>query len=421
MTITQVSTLSNSLRIQYLNDYYSGAMRRRFYDVIAQPIDRMSGAAGAAQGMADLCKGGTVRVTFLSDMNVTTTALSEVADITPQTLADATADVTVDMFGDGIQTSQKALIQYFTNYGSSSPSKVGLNMMDLVDFKAMEAGMKGSLVYRAAARASLDAGSTTHYASDGIFANVAARLSQFSSPGWEGEGKPTTWAALMDHFLLNDIARGANGTIVLNVAQYQDKDMVLNNEIGRLHNFRIVASGFAKTFYGAGADRTANTLATTLTAAAARLAKIIAVASTTGLAENDWLNIGTEETGTTFYPGNERVKVVSGTSPALVIIGEGPNGGLRFSHDSGATCNNNDSVHVILFGGPSSLSKVYAPEIGEFGELVGPKTQGLAEQWTSFAWKWYLIMPLHEATHATNPEYRWTPAMATPRHAEYAQ
>jgi len=390
MTITQSSTLSNSLRIQYLNDYQQGAMRRRFYDIVAMPIDRLSAAAGTAQGMADLCKGGTVRITFLSDMGVTTTPMSEVSDITPQVLADAVADVTVDMFGDGIQTSQKALIQYFTNYGSSAPEKVGLNMMDLVDFKAAEASLNGSLVYRAAARASLAAGTTTHYASDSVFANVAARLSQFNCPGWEGEGKPTSWAALMDHFVLNDIARGANGTVVLNVAQYQDKDMVLNNEVGRLHSFRCVASGFAKTMYGAGLSTGGNTIATTLTTAAARLARTIAIGSTTNLAVNQWLNIlDGAETSSTFYPGNERVKVISGSSTALVIVGEGPNGGLRFAHAAGATIQDADSVHTILFAGPSSLAKVYAPEIGEFGELVGPKQQGLANQWTSFAWKWF--------------------------------
>ena len=391
MTITQSSTLSNSLRIQYLNDYQQGAMRRRFYDVVASPIDGLSAAAGAAQSMADLCKGGTVRITFLSDMNVTTTPLSEISDITPQTLADAATDVTVDMFGDGIQTSQKALIEYFTNYGSSSPAKVGLNMMDTVEFKAGEAALNGSLVYRAVARSSLATGSSTHYASDGVFANVAARLSNFSCPGWEGEGKPTSWAALMDHFVLNDIARGSNGTVVLNVAQYQDKEMVLNNEVGRLHSFRIVASGFAKTFYGAGAATgMGSTLATTLASAAARLARTIAVGSTANLEVGDWLNIITgAESGSTFYPENERVKVASGSSTALVIVGEGPNGGLRFSHAAGATVTTTTSVHTILFGGPTSLAKVWAPDIGEFGELVGPKKQGLADQWTSFAWKWF--------------------------------
>jgi N4-gp56 family major capsid protein len=391
MTVTQSSTLSNSLRIQYLNDYIVGAMKRRFYDVIAAPIDELSAAAGAAQSMADLCKGGTVRITFLSDMAVSTTPLSEVSDITPQVLSDATSDVTVDMFGDGIQTSQKALIQYFTNYGSSSPQKVGMNMMDLVEFKAMEAALSGSLVHRAVARSSLNAATTTNYASDGVFANVAARLSQFSCPGWEGEGKPTSWVALMDHFVLNDIARGTNGTIILNVAQYQDKDMVLNNEVGRLHSFRIVPSGFAKILIGAGLDNSANSVGTTLTAAAARLAKTISVADCANLAAGTWVNLITAaESGTTYYPENERAKVVSiSSTTSVVLVGQGPNGGLQYAHPAGTTVTDDDSVHVILFGGPSSLSKVWAPSIGEFGELVGPKQQGLANQWTSFAWKWF--------------------------------
>lgn len=390
MTVTQSSTLTNSLRIQYLNDYLMGAQRRRFYDQIAAPVDELSAAAGTANDMASLCKGGTVRITFLSGMNVTTSALSEISDITPQTLADAVADVTVDMFGDAIQTSQKALIEYFTNYGSSSPQKVGQNMMELVDFKAMETAMSGSLVYRGAARSSLAASTTTHYASDGVFANVAARLSAFNCPGWEGSNKPVGWAALMDHFVLNDIARGSNGTILLNVAQYQDKEIVLNNEVGRLHSFKCVASGFAKTLFGAGVSTGMNTIATTLASAAARLARTIAVGTTTNLAVNQWLNIITgAESATTYYPENERVKVISGSSTALVIVGEGENGGLRFSHAAGATVQDADSVHTVIFGGPSSLVKVWAPDIGEFGELVGPKKQGLADQWTSFAWKWF--------------------------------
>ena len=414
MAVTQTSTLTNSRRIQYLNQYLAGGLRRRFYDSIAAPISESSAAAGAAQAMADLCKGGTVRISFLSDMAITTTSLSEVQDITPQVLADAYTDVTVDMFGDAVQTSQKALIQHFTDYDSRHPEKVGLNMMEMVDFKAMEAALGGSLVYRAAARASLDAGTTAHRASDTIFAGVAASLSHFNCPGWEGEGKPTSWAALTDHFVLNDIASGGN---VVNVAQYQDGDMVLNNEVGRLHQFRIVASGYAKILFGAGVDNSSAS-ATTLSSAVARLAKTIVVGANTNLAVGDWANIwNAEETASTFYPDNERVKIAAISGTTLTIVGEGENGGLRWAHAAGKTVGNADSAHIITFAGPSSLAKVYAPVVGEFGELVGPKLQGLAEQWTSFAWKWYIMMPLHEATRVTNPEYRWTPEMVTPRHS----
>ena len=98
--------------------------------MLAQPISETSGAAGAAQSMADLCQGGTVRLTYLSDMAIGTTPLSEVEDIVPQVLDDAVKDVLVDMYGDGIQTSQKALIEHFTNYDSRSPRADGLNMME---------------------------------------------------------------------------------------------------------------------------------------------------------------------------------------------------------------------------------------------------------------------------------------------------
>ena len=384
MAVTQVSTLSNSLKVQRTNDYQRGGMRRRLYDMLAAPISETSGAAGAAQSMADLCKGGTVRLTYLSDMAIGTTPLSEVQDIVPQVLDDATKDITVDMFGDGIQTSQKALIEYFTNYDSRSPAAVGLNMMEVVDFKALEAALAGTLYYRYAARTSLDAGTAAHRATETIFANVAARLSHFNAPGWEGEGRPPSWVGITDHFVLNDIATGGN---VVNVAIYQDGQMVLNNEVGRLHNFKIVASGWAKILYGAAIE--GHTLNTTLSAAATRLSTTVNLTSTTNLAAGYWLNIGTPETSTTFYPNNERVKVVSISSKVATIVGEGENGGLRFAHASGTSCNIKDSAHLIMFGGPSSLAKVYAPSIGEFGELVGPKQQGLAEQWTSYAWKWF--------------------------------
>lgn len=392
MTVTQTSTLTNSRRIQYLNDYMAGGIRRRFYDTIAAPISELSAAAGAAQAMADLCKGGTVRMTFLSDMAIGTTPLSEVQDITPQVLADAYTDVTVDMFGDAIQTSQKALIQHFTDYDSRSPQAVGLNMMEVVDFKAMEAALGGDLAYMyPSARSSLDAGSTLDYARDTRFAGVAARLSHFNCPGWEGENRPTSWAALTDHFVLNDIAQTGN---VQNVALYQDKEMILNNEVGRLHQFRIVASGYAKILYGAGADNT-SAVATTVATAVTRLAKTIVVGTTANLAAGGWLNVySNEETGTTFYPSNERVKIASTYSLSdngvtVPIVGEGENGGFRFAHAAGETVCNADSVHLIIFAGPKSLAKVYAPAIGEFGELVGPDVRGLANQWTHFAWKWY--------------------------------
>ena len=81
--------------------------------------------------------------------------------------------------------------------------------------------------------------------------------------------------------------------------------------------------------------------------------------------------------------------LTASTTTISTFIGEGENGGLRFAHASGAAVRNADSVYSIVFGGPSSLVKLFAPEIGEFGQVVGPKKEGLLDQWASVGWKFY--------------------------------
>lgn len=378
------STLTNSLRVQYVEDYIRGGMRRRLYDQVAQPIDERSEAARQAASMAQLSRAGTVQVVFLSDMQIGTTSLSEVADITPQTLRDQTATVTTDMYGEAIQVSQKGMIMRYTNYGAEKARKVGMNMMESVDYLAQKAALQGSWVKRNDTRGKLDAGTAGDRANNDHFRWAAARFSTFVVPGWEDDSG-ITWACITDPFVVGDIATGGD---IVNVAQYQRAEIILQHEIGRLDQFRIVESGLAKIFYGGGTTN-ASDVDTTLSAAANALSTTIVVASATNIAQGDWLNIGTKETGNTFYPHNERVNVASVSGTTITIVGQADNGGLRFDHASGATVNADDSVHTMLFGGPASLAKVYSPDIGEFGEMVGPLFQGMAQQWTSLSWKHY--------------------------------
>jgi hypothetical protein len=100
------------------------------------------------------------------------------------------------------------------------------------------------------------------------------------------------------------------------------------------------------------------------------------------------LTIGTCETGNTHYDTNERVRWTSGTT-SMLYVGSGANGGLRFDHALTDTVMNDDSVYPVVYGGPGSLVKVYANEVGEFGQLVGPLEDGLAHQWQSLAWKFF--------------------------------
>lgn len=62
---------------------------------------------------------------------------------------------------------------------------------------------------------------------------------------------------------------------------------------------------------------------------------------------------------------------------------------MRFDHATGAAVSNDDNVGTVVFGGPESLMKVYDPIVGEYGDTVGPKKEGMLDQFVSLAWKWY--------------------------------
>jgi len=393
MTNQTTSNLSNSIRTQYIEDYLEAAMAERVYDQIAMPVGK---------DMAQLKRGSSVQVDFLSDMEPGITAISETTDVTPQTLLDATASITPTSRGEAMQASELLLIQAYTNYGSQMYAKVGKNMMESIDLLAQAAATQGSLVRRAAARASLDAGTSTHNATDKIFSDAAAELLTLKVPGFKNDAGGQEWVAIIHPYTFHDIREGGN---VDSIGLYQDMGIHLNWELGKIGNFRLVVSPWAKVFGGAGADNASN-LATTLASAASALDKTITVASGTNADSGLWLTIGTEETANTHYSTNERVKYVSGASgTVLTIVGEGPNGGLRFDHASGAAVRNADSVYTVIFGGPGSLAKVYATEIGEYGQVVGPERNGLLEQFVSLGWKFYGNYGRMSESHLIRGEY----------------
>ena len=385
------SNLDNSLMVRYKEKYFDAAEMERLYDQLATPF---------GEDMATLEKSSSVNEPFLSDMNPGVTAISETTDVTPQTIRDALASITPTSRGEAIQCSEKLLIQAYTDYSAKRFEIVGKNMMESVDLLAQAAALKGSLVNRYTARASLDAGTSAHRLSDSVFSEVQTEILTLKVPGFKVEGGQV-WVALMHPAVFHDLREGGN---VDSIGLYQDMGIHLNYELGKIGNFRIVVSPWAKVFGAAGADNASNG-ATTLAEAATALGKTIAVSSATNLSYGKWLTIGTEETGGTHYPTNERVKYVSESGTVITIVGEGPNGGLRFDHAAGVAVRNADSVYTVAFGGPASLAKLYATETGEFGSVVGPTKNGLLEQFVSLGWKWYGGYALMCENHLVRGEY----------------
>lgn len=385
MAIQTTANLTNSLKAVYGNKYIEGWEEARLYDQIA--VDYTRFVPGVS--MQDLMRSSSIVVPFISVMSPGTTAISETADVTPQTLRDATASITWTSRGEALQWSQQLSIEVYTDYTARAYKAVGKNAGESVELLAQAAACQGSWVERAAARASLDAGTASHRASDSIFRKYAAKFGALRAPGFlDDQGNATnSYAAIMHDYLFHDISESGN---VNAIGVMQDKGIHLNFELGSIGPFKLVVSPYAKVFGAAGADNATN-VATTLNGAANALGTtfVTAADNSANISYGEYWWIGTEETANTFYPTNEPVKPLSASTVTVTALGRAENGGLLYDHASGVAVRNADSVYTIVFAGPESLVKVYAVETGMYGSTVGPKTSGTLDQFNSLGWKYY--------------------------------
>lgn len=379
MAIQTSSNLSNAITTRYTTAYQEAAEVARLYDQLATPVSAPQFELEQRRGL-----GSTYTFNFLSDMSPATQTVSEDNDIATQLLRDATSTLTPTSLADGLRWSQLVDISAYTNYTAERAKILGRNMMESVDNKARAAALQGNLVVRAVARASLDAGTATHnWTEAGIWAAMSTAES-LKCPSFVDFRGRNMYMAIAHPDAYYDLFHGGN---VVSAAIYQDKGILLNGELGEIANCKLVISPSAKVFGAAGAANGTSGAYTT-SAAANALDKTVAVNTGTNLSAGRFFLLGTIETANTHYDDNERVKWVSGTTTAT-IVGQGANGGLRFDHASGVAADNHDSVYPVVYGSPRSLVKVFAQEVGEFGELVGPNKTGTVEQWTTLAWKWF--------------------------------
>jgi N4-gp56 family major capsid protein len=282
--------------------------------------------------------------------------------------------------------SEKLMNQAGTNYAQERFEILGKNQAETVDALAQAVATQGLVVSRPAARTSIDAGTAAHLLTAAKFSNASADLQTFKVPGWEDpmSGLPK-YFAILHPYAFADLRAD---TPILAVGEYQKSSIVLAHELGELGPFKLIVTPWAKTFWGGGAAN-ASAIETTLNGAVNALAKTVVVAANTNMDVGDRVLIGSHETGNTHYATNEIVTITSINSTTIGVAGEGANGGLRFDHATGVAVSNDDGVGTVVFGGPESLVKIYDPLVGEFGDVVGPKKEGMLNHLESLAWKWY--------------------------------
>lgn len=381
MAIQTTANLTSAVRTRYLAKYLEAAQLVRLYDQLSTPVGAAQLELERARGM-----GTTYTFNFLSDMTPASAAISETADITPQNLVDSTATVTPTSRAEALQWSEGLELQAYTNYGEQRFKVLGKNHMESIDELAKVAALQGTLVLRGAARASLDAGTSANRLTDAALWKASSMLTTLKCPPFIVNGQ-AKGMAIMHPDVFYDLISAGN---VVSIALYQDKEIWFRGELGQLANMKLIVSPWAKVFGAAGADNAANIATTVATTDAKALDKSITIAVNTNTTSGLYITIGTEETANTWYPTNDIVRgTLASISTTLTFVGEGANGGLRFPHLIGEAVRNADNVYPVAYGTPGSLCKVYAQETGEFGEVVGPKKDGIVDQFATIGWKFY--------------------------------
>ncbi|MBV6343432.1 hypothetical protein, partial [Candidatus Magnetobacterium casense] len=269
MTVQTTSTLSNSIRSVYKSKYALGQKPQKVYDQAAMDY---TSVYPDGKSMDELMQSDYIYLPFLGVMAPSTSAISQVGDVSPQTLRDAKTGITWTSRGDALQWSKQTDIQLYSDYAAAAFQRVGEAAGVSIDLLAQEAALQGSLVKRYVARASLDAGSSEHRASDSIFPQAEVMLMDLGAPGLAGDdGSLDTLMCILHPFPFHDIRESGN---VDTIGIYQDKGIHLNYELGQIGKTRLVVTRNAKVFGAAGADNSYN-VATTLSAAANQLATSI--------------------------------------------------------------------------------------------------------------------------------------------------
>ena len=406
MTIQTTTNLANAIGTRFTQKYLRAAQVRRLYDQLATPVGAPQFDLETRRGL-----GTTYTFNFASDMTPGTTAISQTADIVPQILRDAVSTITPTSRGEALKWSELIDLQAYTDYAAIRSEKLGENAMESIDLLAMHAALGGELVNRGGGttRVLLESATATMNWTEANLWTAAAMIQDLKCPPYIDPMGGRNFIAIGHPDAYYDLFHAGN-IVTAATYGYKTEEVIYNGEVGKLAGFKLIISPWAKVFGSAGVAHATSCGAatgyattgysldgvTSFTTAAIipALSKGLIVTTGTNVGSGRYLLIGASETSAltnagTWYDTNERVRYVSGTTN-MKIIGSGANGGLRFDHTC-ATTNvlNDDTVYPVAYGSPSSLVKVFANEIGEFGEIVGPLQDGLAEQWQSMAWKWY--------------------------------
>jgi N4-gp56 family major capsid protein len=388
MAITKAADLTNSVVTSYQKNYYMISMDNP--GVWAQFIDwqtPISESGGA---------GSSFDFPIYGETDLAESALTEDADVTPESISDDNVTVTPYEYGKVFAVTKKARYTSRTNLDQVMGKLTAMNRVNSIDRILRRAACgRGSsyptqtiLANDGSTMVSLDKGTAGDLVDYAFLMDLAAYAASQGVEPFNGGG----FLSIVHPRLFAEIKQLTEWK---SIGYYQDS-MNIYGSIEKpitLAGITFVPSRMGRLFLGSG---TAAQAATTLTAAANKGATTIAVADGTGLSAGNYATIGTLETESV-NPGSnlEQVYIVSSNASSgaatLTIRANGvaDDFGLRFNHAAGESVVEADNVAAIPLIGKNSLLGVYGSDTGKYGKALERDDIDIMKRIKHYGWYWF--------------------------------
>lgn len=322
-------------------------------------------------------------------------AISETADITPQTMDDGNISVTPAEYGGSFSTTKKLRYQAHTNLPEVVGKKSAAQRVISIDRILRRAAVGHGSTYPTntvhidGSLAMTSLTSTTDNVTYAFLMNLGSEAASMGLEPFKGMG----YVAPIHPTLANDILQL---TEFKTVGYYQDSAN-LYSPWGRpftLGNITFIPTPRGKLYLGAGGNATSGSDDVTTEAISVGGTTVKVTQATLGAAVGDYVTLEvpeTEATAPTAKTEQGQVISIANTNDLTVRFnGANEDWGARFAHDSGAHVTVCYNVAAIPLLGMDSIMGVYGSDCGPYGKTIVKLGElDILGRFSYYSWYWY--------------------------------
>jgi N4-gp56 family major capsid protein len=387
MSITTVADMTNSVTVRYEKEYLLHGDENP--GVWAQFVDWKTPVGTSGGG------GSSFDFPVYDEGTPVEDALTENADVTPQTIDDGNLTITPYEWGGTFSTTKKLTYQSRTNLPEVMGKKCAMQRVISIDRVLRRAACgRGSsyptmtMMPSASANAvmtDLTGASSTDCVTFDFIMDMVAQAQSLGIEPWKEFG----YVSVVHPLVMADLYATTEWK---NIGYYQDSKNIYSpwGKPITIGSVTFIPSPRGRLHLGSG---TAIRTADTLSAAYAKGSVSIVASNDRSWAVGDYVTLGTAETESA-NPGNNREQLlVTGVSTVtLTVRGDGANEnfGTRYDHAIGEAISTGYNVASIPLLGKNSLVGVYGSDCGPYGETITKLgTLDLLNRFSYFGWRWY--------------------------------